>query len=474
MTEQTPGQIPYYVDQVDWTALKRDYLPPGEFARVHSARSDGEVRELQERRFLARVAEAWDVPFYRRRWSEAGLAPGDITSLDDLVVIPAFTSEDLKLSIEEHPPFGDFYRPETAQRTGPLKIQTSGGSTGTPRPTLFDPVALEVQAIQMGRAFHQQGARVGDRAQITYTNALGNAAWNAYMAMLNWSGVTPLTTGTGQVTPSAKQLEYALTWGIDWWFARGEYLGRLVNVAQDIGFDLHQLHTRFIHSYLGPDLDRSLRRSLEEAWGAPVYDNYGAHEIGLIAFECQTQGHKHVNEDTVFLESFDVDTGEVLDVGEEGCVVATSLHRSTPPIIRYNLRDLMIGYPRDDCACGLRTSRLSMFLGRADEMVKLRGTNVYPAACQRAINRDPRTSGDYICVVEYVGEGVSRRERMTVRIERASTSVDAEALAYDMTTDIHHDLGVRLDIEIVDRDSLSELTRLGTDKVRRLLDLRRA
>jgi len=275
------------------------------------------------------------------------------------------------------------------------------------------------------------------------------------------------------VTPSEKQLEYAAAWGVDWWFARGEYLGRLVAVAEEIGFDLHSLGTRFVHSYLGPDPDGSFRRSLQEAWNAPIYDNYGAHEIGLIGFECTAQGHKHVNEDTVYLESIDVDTGAAVGTGTEASLVATSLHRTMPPMIRYNLRDLLIRYPRETCECGLRTGGLSMFLGRVDEMVKLRGMNVYPVACQSAVNREPGTSGDYLCVVDYVGEGTSRRERFVVRVERKDSSVDAEDLQRRMVQAFHHDLSVRVDVEIAEPGSLAEHTRLGKDKVRRLLDLRR-
>lgn len=466
------GAMQYYFEQIDWPAFVAEYPPPPHFAQAHSARSDEELRALQEHRFLARVADAWRVPFYQRHWGAVGLEPGDVTSLDDIEKIPMFTSDDLKDSIASAPPFGDFYLPEDGT-PAPWKLQTSGGSTGRPRPTRFDATALEVQGIQMARAFVQQGARRGDLAQITYTNALGNAAWNAYTAMLHWAGVTPLTTGTGAVTPSEKQLEYASVWGVDWWFARGEYLGRLVTVADEIGFDLHSLGTRFIHSYLGPDPDGSFRRSLQDAWNAPIYDNYGAHEIGLIGFECAERGHKHVNEDTVYLESVDVDTSASVGVGAEASLVATSLHRNVPPMIRYNLRDLLVRYPRETCGCGLRTSGLSMFLGRVDEMVKLRGMNVYPVACQSAVNRVPGTSGDYICVVDYIGEGVARRERFVVQVERKDASVDATVLQEQLANELHHDLSVRVDVEIVEAGTLAEHTRLGKDKVRRLLDLRR-
>ena len=97
-------------------------------------------------------------------------------------------------------------------------------------------------------------------------------------------------------------------------------------------------------------MDCELRGKLQEAWGAPVYDNYGSHETGMIASECMFQDRKHIYEDTVYIEFADVDTGAPLPWGERGNVVATSLYRNVPPIIRYNLRDCLIGSERERCA----------------------------------------------------------------------------------------------------------------------------
>ena len=473
-TDTKAASIPYYWKSVDWDALMRDYPPPPSYAATTGTLSASALRALQDQRFLARVAEAWAAPFYRRRWSAVGLEPGDIRSLDDIGKIPSFTSDDLKDAIASAPPFGDHHPiGRAAFARTPIKIQTSGGTTGLPRVTLFDPVAIEVQGIQTARALYAQGARPGDIIQVTYTNALPNAGWCAHDGIHRWLGATPLTTGSGLVTPSERQLEYAKAWGTNAWFSRGEYLARLVEVARQTKFDLPSLGTRHIHSFLGPDLEGHLRRQLEEAWGAPVYDNYGSHEIGLIAFECQAQDRKHINEDTVHLEFADVDTGEPLPWGARGNLVATSLHRGLPPIIRYNMRDCLYGSERSRCACGLETRKLSTFLGRSDEMVKLRGTNVYPLACQSAVVEDLRTTGEFLCVVSHVGEGLARREEMTVRVERRSAAIDAGALADDLRNALHHDLGVRVEVEVVEADALADITGIGRqNKVKRLLDLR--
>ncbi len=467
--------IPYYCKSVDWDQFMADFPPPPHFSATTGRLAADAMHALQEKRFLDRVADAWQVPFYQRLWGAAGLEPGDVTRLEHIDRIPTFNSDDLKGALASAPPFGDHYKFTRADfGKFPLKIQTSGGTTGMPRPTLFDPIAWEVQAVQAARAFYEQGARPGDVVQITYTNSLANSAWNAFTGLFNWLGCVPVTTGTGIVTPSERKLEYAREWGVDWWFARGEYLGRLAQVAEEMKFDLHQLKTRFLHSYLGPDVEGHFRQKLEEAWGCPVYDNYGSHEIGLIAFEGRERNGKHISEDTVYVQILDTDTGVPVPYGTRGNVVATSLHRSVPPLIRYDLRDLMIMTDREESESGLITRKLSTFLGRADEMVKLRGTNVYPLACQNAVTKDDRTTGDYICVAYHVGEGLGRREEMTVRIERKSAQVDAAALEADMRRELFKDLGVKVDIEIVEAGSLVEHTRLGRDKVRRLLDLRKS
>jgi phenylacetate-CoA ligase len=467
--------VPYYWKALDWEKLTRDYPPPPMFSRTTGALSPDGMRELQNARFLERVGDAWKLPFYRNRWRAVGLEPGDIKSIDDIVKIPTFTSDDLRESISDAPPFGAHHPPiATGEDRIPLKIHTSGGTTGFPRATLFDPLDMEVQGIQVARALFAQTARPGDLVQITYTLSLANAGWCAFTGAFNWLGCIPLTTGSGNVTPSERQLEYAKAFGTTNWFARGDYLARLTQVADDTGFDLHQLKTKALHTFLGPDVDGSRRKLLQDAWGAKVFDNYGTHEVGHICFEC-TKGRRHISEDTVYVELCEVESGKPLPLGSHGDVVVTSLHRSVPPIIRYNLRDLMVVYPAARCECGLCTRTMSVFLGRSDEMVKVRGTNVYPLACQSAISKEPRATDEYICIAYYEGEGLARREEMLVRVERRSSSVDAMALAEDLAKALHVDLGVRVQVEIVEPGSLKSLTDIpgSSGKDRRLLDWRK-
>jgi phenylacetate-CoA ligase len=468
-------QIPYYHSSVDWKELLRKHPPPPLYGATIGRMSEGELREHQEVLLRERVAEAWRIDFFSRRWREHGLEPGDINSLDDLEKLPIYNSDDLKASIAERPPFGA-HQPIGPEDLGtlPLKLQTSGGTTGMPRVALFDPIAWEVQAIQGARALWMQGARPGDVAQIPLTCALGNAPWLFYKACHDWMGMVPITTGSGVVTPTERQLEYALAYGTNVWMSGIEYLARIIEVAGTIGFDLQSLKTKLLHAGLGNDAAGERRRFVEEAFGAPCYDYYGTHEVGTITAECEAKDNHHIFEDTVVLETVDVDSRKVLPDGKPGSLIATSLHRSFPPIIRYDLRDLLALYPRQQCACGMTTRKASHFIARADEMVKVRGQNVFPRAVEGVLSNIPESNGQYLCVAYGKGEGPIRSTEMTVRIERANTSVDGGRMQSDVANVLKRSLGVRVDVEIVDPGTLSELTGYGESegKVKRLLDLR--
>ena len=169
----------------------------------------------------------------------------------------------------------------------------------------------------------------------------------------------------------------------------------------------------------------------------------------------------------------DVDSGQPVPHGEIGNLVATALHRRYPPLIRYNLMDLVRLYPPGRCACGSELRRMGHFLGRSDDMVKLRGTNIYPMACLSAVQSDSRTTGQWLCVLDRVGEGRDAREELTVRVEYADERVDRAAMRRDLEERLRVDLGVRVAVEPVPPGSLAELTNFGREgKVRRLLDRR--
>ena len=321
-----------------------------------------------------------------------------------------------------------------------------------------------------------QGARPGDVMQIPSTLSTANLGWFYYLSCLHWSGIAPVTTGSGNVTPSRRQLEVAFDWGVNLWAGFPEYLLHLASVAEQEGLDLRRVGTRFIATFLGPDLDGSLRKMMESAWHCPVYDNYGTHEVGLPAFECQARNGLHLMEDMFIVEVADVDTDAILPDGAKGNLVITSLYRHHPPLIRYNLRDYIriVSDGRQRCACGSYTRKMDHFLGRSDDMVKIRGTNVFPMACVRAVTSDDRTTGEWLCVVERKTSGLDIREDMTVQVEVKDGISGRDELVPILEDRLKSDLGIRVMVELVSAGSLRDYTYGREGKARRLLDKTRA
>ncbi len=468
-------QLPIYHKSIDWDAFFATYPVPDVFERTVFRWPRKRLREFQNQRFMRLVEIGWNNPFYRRRWRAAGLEPGDVRSIDDIAKLPAYTSDDVKQDQQEHPPFGDFHGAgKKLLQTMPMKVQTSGGTTGKPRATLYGVPDWEMNGLTQARVMYIQGVRPGDVAQIPATCSLANLGWCVYKACHDYLGVLPLTTGSGIVTSSRRQLELAFDWGTNVWCSFPEYLTQLAKVCRDeLKRDIRELETKSIHCFLGPDKDNSLRRQLEELWGCPVYDEYGTNEMGGICFECMHKQGMHIMEDCLYLEIEDVETGQPVADGEMGNMVVTILHRDLPPVIRYNVRDLTRIVATEPCACGGTFRRMDKFLGRSDDMVKLRGVNVYPMACLGAIKSDARTTGEWICVVDrFERDGVIRDE-MTVRTEVQRAVTDVGGLKENLEERLQADLGVKVAVELVAEGSLAEAANLGREgKAKRLLDRR--
>jgi phenylacetate-CoA ligase len=299
----------------------------------------------------------------------------------------------------------------------PRKLQTSGGTTGMPRPTMFGPVEWEMNGLTFARGLHVQGARPGDILQIPATASLANFAWCVYKASHDYMGIMPLTTGSGIVTPSRRQLEIAFAWGTNLITSFPEYLTQLAKVARDeLRRDVRDLKLRFLQSFLGPDVDNSLRNQLEKLWGCPVYDHYGTHELGLGAFECRQKNGLHLMEDATYFEVIDSETGRLVEPGIAG---------------------------------------------------------VYPMACLPAVKSDARTTGEWFCIADrHVSDGAIRDE-MTVQVELRRDAGSREGLQEHLERRLHADLGVRVAVELVEEGALTEVANLGREgKPRRLLDRR--
>jgi phenylacetate-CoA ligase len=462
------GDVPWLFRALDYEALAREFPPPPNFFREAFRISRDELRSRQEQRFLETVKRGWEIPFFQRHWGAVGLEPVDIRGLDDIGKIPPYTVKELRESIERAPPFGDFMGMSPADGARmPLVLQTSGGTTGLPRPMLYAPRDREVMAILGGRRFALHGVQPGDRMMVTYSLGLGNGGMAPREAIWRYSGAVPIMTGSGASTPTRRQIEIAKAWGINVILGFPSYLRHLAIVAkEEMGIDPHSLGIRALGSHLGQED----RQRIEELWNAPCHDAYGTHESGMMAAECGERSGMHIQEDAVILEIADTQTGELLPEGEKGAVYITTLYRWGAPQIRFNINDVSRIIP-GPCACGGTFRRLDRIFGRNDTMVKLRGVNVFPEAVGAVVVADARSNGEYVCIVERTG--AEDREEMTVMIEVRDDTVDRARLRRDFEQRFKEVLGVRVMVEPVDRGATDRHTGTSTtSKIKRLIDRR--
>ncbi|MEO6748466.1 MAG: AMP-binding protein [Casimicrobiaceae bacterium] len=462
------GDVPWLFRALDYEALAREFPPPPNYFREVFRISRDEIRARQQTRFLATVKRGWEIPFFQRHWTGVGLEPGDIRGLDDLVKLPPYTVKELRESIERAPPFGDFMgiSPADGARM-PLVLQTSGGTTGLPRPMLYAPRDRETMAILGGRRFALQGVRPGDRLLMTYSLGLGNGGMAPREAVWRYTGAIPVMTGSGTSTPTRRQIEIAKAWGVNVILGFPSYLRHLAIVAkEEMGIDPHSLGIRTLGSHLGQED----RQRIEELWNAPCHDSYGTHESGMMAAECGERAGMHIQEDAVILEIADTGTGRVLPDGERGAVHITTLYRWGAPQIRFNINDISRIIP-GQCACGGTLKRLDRIFGRNDTMVKLRGVNVFPEAVGAVVVADSRTNGEYVCIVERAG--AESREEMTVMIEVRDGTADRAQIGRDFEQRFKEVLGVRVSVDVVGRGETDRLTGTSTtSKIKRLVDRR--
>jgi phenylacetate-CoA ligase len=462
-----PDSVPWYWNSLDFAQLARDYPPPPDYFRTTFRMSRDELRAVQEKRFLATVKRGWEIPFFQRHWRQAGMDEGSVRSLADLPHLPPYGVAQIRESIQRNPPFGDFMgiSPADGKRM-PLVLQTSGGTTGLPRPMLYCPQDRETMAILGGRRFALHGVRPGDMVLVTYSLGLGNGGMAPREALWRYTGAVPVMTGSGANTPTRRQIEIVKAWGVNVILGFPSYLRHMALVARDqLGIDPRSLGIRLLGTHLGMDN----RQHIEALWNAPAFDMYGTHESGMMAAECRHQTGMHVQEDAFILEIADPDSGALLPDGDKGTLYITTLYKYGAPQIRFNVNDIS-AYRTDACPCGGTTRRLDRIYGRNDNMIKLRGVNVFPEAVGAAVAEDQRTNGEFFCIVERVGEaGV---DQMEVKVE-VNDAADRELVKGDLERRLKEVLGVKVAVTTVDRGELDPLTGTSqTSKIKRLLDRR--
>ena len=454
---------PTYFEAFDPRQLLADYPVGDAFTQRYTAMSRDELRALQEARFARLMTRGWQVPFYRRLWSAKGIEQGDIRGLDDLAKLPVYDKTDLMESIAAHPPLGDYAGIDLADpNRAPIVFHTTSGTTGRPQGLPFGPKGREVTNLLVGRMYRWMGLAPADVVQSVYGHGMINGGHYIREAVTHYTNSLFLSAGTGVETRSAAQVRLMADFGVTVLVGFVDYIRKLAEVARAEGV-LEQIGIKMIIGHLGTE-DRA---SVEAAWGgAKAYDWYGVGDTGSIAGEGPDRDGLYIWEDAHVLEVLDIDSGAAVARGDKGDMVVTCLFKDdVAPCIRFNTHDVT-ALRTDRNATGMVFDRITGFEGRSDNMVKLRGINIFPHAIGAAIENRPDLTGEYVCRVRRDAAG---RDSMEVVIESRG-GTDPGQLAELL----RRNLGIEVMVSLRDPGGTAGDTQIDTrQKPIRLIDERK-
>ena len=456
-----------YFRQANPYKVVTDYPIGNEVWSKFEAMNGEQIRDLQETRFLQLVKKAWSNPFYLRRWGSVGLEPGDIVSLDDITKIPTFSKSDLMESVEKFPPFGDFIGRASWADGQRVVMHTTSGTTGNPQPLFYGPRDREIQNALLARAYLLQGLNHDDIVHSVYGFGMVNGGHYIREAVLHYTNALLLPAGTGLETRSEQQIDLMRRYGATVIVGFSDYITKLADVAKKVGLDpVTDLKIRMISGHLAEDGGEAMA----EAWGGvECFDWYGVGDTGIIAAEGPDHDGLYIWEDAHLVEILDSETGKVVGDGEKGNICNTVLFKDTVyPVIRFDTKDVSTVLPGSG-GLSLPFRRLAGFQGRSDNMIKLKGINIYPTGIAAILKDVQELNGEYFCQVEkQAGLDV-----MKVVCETQENNYSGELIDHIQMI-LKQRLGVALEVELTGPGLTAEKTQINArQKPIRLIDLRK-
>lgn len=334
-----------------------------------------ELRELQAERLKGTVQNAYEnVPFYRTRLDKAGVAPDDIESVDDVTKLPMTTKEDFR----DCYPDGLF----AVDRTDVARLHASSGTTGKPKIVAYTAEDLDVWAEVVERSLLAAGVTGNDTLQNAYGYGLFTGGQGLHMGTERLGAeLVPIGGGGSQ-----RQVEFLRDLGSDVITCTPSYALYLAETAEDMGVDLAELPLSTVIFGAEPCTE-PMRREIEDRLDVDGLDIYGLSEIvgPGVSMECvEAKDGLHVWEDRFLPEVVDRRTGDPVPEGEEGELVLTTLSKRALPVLRYRTGDLTT-LTREPCECGRTMARMDNVTGRADDLLIVRGVNLYPSEIESVL-----------------------------------------------------------------------------------------
>jgi phenylacetate-CoA ligase len=436
------------------TARRLGEPPPAALLEPIERASAGEIRALQHERLSATLRAVWEgVPHYRRTFEAAGVTPASFHELSDLARFPFTTKADLRANY----PFGLFAVPAAQV----ARIHASSGTTGKPTVVGYTKDDIVAWAGLVARSIRAAGGRPGMKVHVAYGYGLFTGGLGAHYGA-EALGCTVIPVGGGM---TERQVQLIEDFRPEIIMVTPSYMLALLDAFRRQGSDPRATALR-IGVFGAEPWTEAMRAEIEEAFGIHAVDIYGLSEVmgPGVANECvETKDGLHIWEDHFYPEIVDPETGAPLPDGERGELVLTSLTRQAMPVIRYRTRDLTRLLP-GTARPGFR--RMEKVTGRSDDMIILRGVNVFPSQIEEQILRVPGLSPHYQLVLTRQGP----LDAMTVAVEAAPGVVGAEreAAARTLAEHVKQMVGVSVEVAVGDPDSIER----SLGKAKRVVDRR--
>ena len=353
--------------------------------------SRDEMTHLQSTRLSKLVNRIYhNVEYYRKKMQNLGLEPGDIKGIEDITKLPFTTKDDLRDTY----PFGLFAVPQSEI----VRIHASSGTTGKPTVVGYTQHDIEIWAECVARVFAMGNVGRNDTVQVSYGYGMFTGGLGAHYGA-EYIGATTVPLSTGN---TKKQLSMMKDFGVTTICCTPSYLMYLTEAIEEQGI-LNDIKLRAAFCGAEPWTE-NMRRELESRLHITAHDIYGLSEIlgPGVAGDCTFHSGLHVHEDHFLPEIISPDTLQPVADGETGELVFTTLTKEGIPLLRYRTKDLT-SITREKCECGRTTARLSKFKGRSDDMLIIRGVNVFPSQVEAALLEIGEVSPNYLLIVDRVG-----------------------------------------------------------------------
>ena len=419
--------------------------------------SRDEMAALQLPRLQWSVRHAYDnVPMYRDKMKAAGVKPEDIRTLADIRHIPLTSKKDLR---EQYP-----FKLLAVPMHDIVRIHASSGTTGQPITAGYTKADLDMWAENMARVIAGAGGTADDIVQIAFGYSLFTGAFGLHGG---WekigAAIVPISSGNTE-----RQINIMRDFGVTALVATPSYAMYMAEVAEKMDA-MKDIKLR-IGLFGSEASTEEMRHELEKRWGIDVTDNYGLTElIGPgISGECEYKCGMHINEDHFYAEIIDPETDEPLPMGEEGELVLTTLTKQGQPALRYRTRDItrLIDAP---CACGRKRIRMEKIKGRSDDMMIIRGVNVFPSQIESVLVGMEDIGPNY----EIIVTNQNYLDRLEVKVELIDAKLlerygELEALQGRIKNALHTTIGLDIPVKLVSPNTLKRFE----GKAKRVTDLR--